>query len=193
MDIKPVKVPYQITSFFGFRKHPITKKKDFHNGIDIPLPIGTELIAEEEGIVVLSKANKGNPNTGFGYYMVIEYNGYCILYAHLMKLGLPVGTKVKCNDVVGFSGNSGSSTGPHLHLEVRKGKYNWLFFRKNLQGKYFNSVDPQTFEKPADWKQRIIKKMDYPESWIRVVEELIEEGIREDNIKKFFGEFIMKL
>jgi len=85
-----------------------------HNGIDVPLPTGTKLTSCINGTVTETL----NDTTGYGIYVKIE-NEYCgVLYGHLRDFSLKVGDKVKAGDFVGFSGNTGNSTGPHLHFGV---------------------------------------------------------------------------
>jgi len=186
-----------LSSRYGFRTHPTSGKvNSFHNGVDIPTYIRTPLFARAPGKVVVSRANRGNPATGYGYYMVIAYDGYCILYAHLDKLGLPVGTPVKEDDLIGYTGNTGNSTGPHLHMEIRVGKYDYNFFSKNADGRYLSSVDPETFVPPSrleKWQQLIISKMDQPAEWLELIKHLTAAGQVNNTIAKFFPEFIEKL
>lgn len=85
-----------------------------HNGIDIPTPQGTRLFSVINGTVT----ETANDVKGYGIYVKIE-NDYCgALYGHLREFSLKVGDKVKAGDFVGFSGNTGNSTGPHLHLGI---------------------------------------------------------------------------
>jgi len=85
-----------------------------HNDIDVPLPTGTKLTSCINGTVTETL----NDTTGYGIYVKIE-NEYCgVLYGHLRDFSLKVGDKVKAGDFVGFSGNTGNSTGPHLHFGV---------------------------------------------------------------------------
>lgn len=142
--INPVK-NMNITSQFGQRIHPIRAEKSFHNGIDIGCPMGTPIHALADGVVVASKVNNGGVGCGLGYYIVVQYEGYCGVCAHLMELGLPVGTVVKAGDTIGRSGNTGASTGPHLHFEIRAGRHTSTFWQKNNEGKYPNAVDPIIF------------------------------------------------
>jgi murein DD-endopeptidase MepM/ murein hydrolase activator NlpD len=85
-----------------------------HNGIDIPTPTGTRLLSSINGTVT----ETANDIKGYGIYVKIENDVCGILYAHLREFTLRVGDKVKAGDFVGFSGNTGNSTGPHLHFSV---------------------------------------------------------------------------
>ena len=106
----------RITSKFGNRTHPISGVKKFHNGIDIAVPVGTAVLCPADGKVTSVYFNA----TG-GNQMVVEHsNGYRTGYAHLKSSEKAVGSKVSKGDLIAYSGNTGASTGPHLHLTVRK-------------------------------------------------------------------------
>lgn len=144
MEIK-IKMPLagRISSPFGMRIHPKTGAKTFHNGIDIACPEGTNTLADGPGTVVVSKIDGQGIKKGLGCYMDVQYNGYVLRYAHLKAVGLKVGTKVVAGQVIAQSGNTGSSTGPHLHFEMRMGKRDANFLKKDTAGKYLNAVDPK--------------------------------------------------
>ena len=102
---------------YGNRVHPITKRKSFHHGVDVAMPVGTQLTAPAYGVVV----KKGKSDSG-GFTLVLEHaNKIHTVYYHLQKPShLALGEKVAEADPIAFSGNTGASTGPHLHWEVRK-------------------------------------------------------------------------
>lgn len=104
-----------VTSHFGNRTSPFSGILKFHEGIDIAAQTGTPVIAPADGVVI--KAGFG---TGYGNMVEISH-GYGIrtLYAHNSRLNVKAGQKVKRGDVIAYVGDSGSSTGPHLHYEVR--------------------------------------------------------------------------
>jgi len=110
-----------VTSNYGYRVHPISGAKDYHKGIDIGVPTGTDIMAGQDGRVTAAAFDSG----GYGWYVVIEDDeGLVSKYAHCDSLLVSVGQEVKKGDVIAKSGNSGNSTGPHLHLEVIKnGQY----------------------------------------------------------------------
>ena len=109
------KVP--ISSKFGMTRFSRFKAFKHHKGIDFSVPIGTPIMATADGIV--TKAI--NSKTGFGNHILIEHDGaYETLYAHLSELFVIETQTVKKGDFIGYSGNSGRSTGPHLHYEVRE-------------------------------------------------------------------------
>jgi murein DD-endopeptidase MepM/ murein hydrolase activator NlpD len=104
----------RITSNFGWRVHPIKKTRLFHNGLDIAVPSGTRVKAAAGGKVVHS----GWMN-GFGYTVIIDHGrGIETLYAHNSKVSVAKGSMVNKGQVVALSGNTGLSTGPHLHFGV---------------------------------------------------------------------------
>jgi murein DD-endopeptidase MepM/ murein hydrolase activator NlpD len=106
-----------ITARFGYRIHPIKKKKKFHRGIDLRAKRRTKVFATADGIVrYVQPRNKGD----FGRVIIVLHNyGFETVYAHLNKTNVKVGDIIRKGDIVALSGNSGRSTGPHLHYEVR--------------------------------------------------------------------------
>jgi murein DD-endopeptidase MepM/ murein hydrolase activator NlpD len=89
-----------------------------HKGIDVPMPVGTPLKAVMDGVV--SAAQSGSGNYSYGLYVVIEHSGgKSTLYAHMSKIMVKVGDKVTKGQIIGLSGNTGHTTGPHLHFELR--------------------------------------------------------------------------
>lgn len=105
-----------ISSDFGMREHPILKRILFHAGTDFSAPVGTKVLATADGTVAFSGFDKG-----YGKTVTINHpNGYQTVYAHLSKTVIRQGQHVNRGDVIAFSGNTGLSTGPHLHYEVHK-------------------------------------------------------------------------
>ncbi|UJP64087.1 M23 family metallopeptidase [Mongoliitalea daihaiensis] len=100
----------RITSEFGFRRYR------WHHGTDLKLTVGTPIYATFDGIVRIRSYDR----TGYGYYVVVRHkNGLETLYGHMSKILVDVGQEVIAGDVLGLGGNTGRSTGPHLHFEVR--------------------------------------------------------------------------
>lgn len=102
-------------SAFGYRLHPILNYVRPHNGVDLTAPTGTNVYSAGDGVIVQSGWQKGYGN-------VVKVNhgyGYLTVYAHLSKVNVKPGQKVKRGDVVGLVGSTGLSTSPHLHYEVR--------------------------------------------------------------------------
>ncbi len=101
---------------------PITQKygenvtTNFHTGIDYGCPLGTNILASESGVVMFAGLDK----TGYGNMVTIQHSDDCAtLYAHLSLISVVVGQKVRKGEKIGESGNTGYSTGPHLHFEAR--------------------------------------------------------------------------
>ena len=106
---------YRLSSQFGYRIHPITGVAHSHTGIDIPAAGGTPILAAKSGQVVTSAYHYS-----YGNYVVIDHgNGNSTLYAHMSSRAVSEGQMVTQGQVIGYVGTTGSSTGNHLHLEVR--------------------------------------------------------------------------
>jgi len=104
----------KITSIYGERDNPLGEERQFHDGIDIEVDENTEVVAVNDGVVI----NCGKSDT---YGINITYkttDGFEVFYAHLNKIIVKEKDVVKKGEVVAFSGNTGLSTGPHLHFEV---------------------------------------------------------------------------
>jgi len=112
-SIKPVNG--WITSRFGYRKSPFTGKRNFHSGVDISNRKGTKIIATANGKITFA-----GRKMYYGNLITIDHGyGKATKYAHLKKILVKRGQKVKRGDVIATLGNTGQSTGPHLHYEVR--------------------------------------------------------------------------
>lgn len=105
-----------VSSSYGYRMHPIYKTKKFHAGMDFTGAIGTPIYATGNGTVIKSQFEKG-----YGRHVVIDHGfNFKTVYAHMNEATVKKGQKVKRGDLIGYIGNTGLSTGPHLHYEVRK-------------------------------------------------------------------------
>ncbi|MBI66425.1 MAG: peptidase M23 [Candidatus Marinimicrobia bacterium] len=114
-SIRPVNGGY-INSGFGYRNDPFTSKPRFHYGQDITVSSGTNIYAPSDGVVKYA-ARQG----GFGKVIKLDHGyGYRTIFAHLSKFYVKWGQKVKRGDLIGKSGNTGRSAGPHLHYEVHR-------------------------------------------------------------------------
>ncbi len=110
----PVANP-RITSGYGTRKHPVTGATSFHNGIDLAGPIGQVIAAPADGVVLTQYSNAAG-----GIQMTVKHdNGFTTGYAHLSKYAVKTGERVSRSQVIAYIGNTGQSTGPHLHFTVR--------------------------------------------------------------------------
>src|SRR5262245_41256414 len=109
----PIRGP--VNSVFGQRLSPWAKGAEFHGGIDIGAPVGTPINAPAPGIVVFA-----GRHPEYGVALVIDHgNDTKSLYGHLSKLGVGADQKVRRGDVIAFTGNTGRSSGPHLHYEIQ--------------------------------------------------------------------------
>ncbi|MDR2037928.1 MAG: M23 family metallopeptidase [Bacteroidales bacterium] len=103
-------------SGYGWRTHPIYKDRRFHHGMDFTAPTGTDIYATGDGRVTAV-----GYNGGLGNRVIVDHGfGYETVYAHMSKFSVKVGDVVKRGQVIGYVGNTGDSTGPHLHYEVHK-------------------------------------------------------------------------
>ena len=108
----------RIGSYFGYRTDPFYKVTKFHEGIDFTAQVGTDVYATGDGVITQVERSYG----GYGNCITINHGfGYSTVYAHLSRMGVRRGEKVKRGQVIGQVGNTGKSTSPHLHYEVRKG------------------------------------------------------------------------
>ncbi len=117
-------------SGWGWRIHPIYKTRKFHYGMDFTAPTGTEIYATGDGKIIQVKKSR----RGYGNKLVVDHGfGYRTLYGHLSRFNVKRGQKVKRGDVIGYVGNTGLSTAPHLHYEVQQNgkKVNPLNFYNN--------------------------------------------------------------
>ena len=103
-----------VSSEFGFRKSPFTGRKEFHKGIDIATLPGKEIVTPADGIII---SESHEPNMG-NTITINHSNGISTIYAHLLKNIVRRGQMVRRGDIVGFVGNSGRSTGPHVHYTI---------------------------------------------------------------------------
>ena len=135
----------RIASGFGLRMHPIYKIIKMHKGMDFTAPIGTEIYATGDGVV-----EKVGWVGGYGKTIMINHGfGYKTRYAHCSNYNCRKGQKVKRGDLIGFVGNTGQSSGPHLHYEV---------FKNNRQinpvNFFFNDLSPEEYDKVIEISSR---------------------------------------
>ncbi|MDR1814689.1 MAG: M23 family metallopeptidase, partial [Tannerella sp.] len=125
-------------SGYGMRIDPIYHIKAFHSGMDFSAAIGTEIHATGDGTVVFAERKQG-----YGNCVIINHGfDYETLYGHIDKIKVHTGQKVKRGEVIATVGNTGKSTGPHLHYEViYKGRY------ENPSKYYFQDLTPEEYDK----------------------------------------------
>jgi murein DD-endopeptidase MepM/ murein hydrolase activator NlpD len=128
----------RFASGFGYRIHPIYRTKKMHTGIDLTAPTGTKVYATGDGRVIKAGYSTG----GYGIKVFIDHGfGYKTLYAHLNKTFVKKGQKVKRGELIGEVGNTGRSTAPHLHYEVRKNNK-----PENPVNYYYNDLTPEQYD-----------------------------------------------
>jgi murein DD-endopeptidase MepM/ murein hydrolase activator NlpD len=119
-DIIPNGSPIEyhgITSRFGYRTHPILGKREFHKGSDMKAKLFTEVYATANGVVEYAGYHR---KSGYGRLIIIDNAyGFKTYFAHLGKINVKHGQVIQKGDLIGLSGNSGISNGPHLHYEIR--------------------------------------------------------------------------
>ena len=129
---------------YGWRLHPVYKVWMIHTGLDFGAKAGTPIYATGDGTVMESEFRGG-----YGWTVVIDHGlvGYHTLYAHLMKQGAEVGTKVKRGQVIGYVGRTGTATSTHVHYEVHKNGYRnrvnpiHYFYYDMTEEEYFSLVE----------------------------------------------------
>ena len=127
-----------VSSYYGYRINPVTGAEQLHRGVDIAVPTGTAVLAAMDGTVTAAAYD-----SYYGNYIVIEdSNGYCTKYAHMDRLSVSAGQTVKHGDTIGTTGNTGSSSGSHLHIECQyNGEYyNPLFYFEAGEGTLYGEA-----------------------------------------------------
>ncbi len=138
--LKPVNSP--VSSRFGHRFHPIYKRRLHHDGVDFSTPLGSKIHAPGNGVVRYT-----GYHGGYGKKVVIDHGyGYKTVYAHLSKIMVRKGQRVVRGEVIALSGNTGISTGPHLHYEVHRNNR-----KVNPSSYFFDDFTPENYltAKPA--------------------------------------------
>lgn len=142
----------RIGSYYGYRTDPFYKVSKFHEGIDFTAPIGTEIYATGDGVVKTIEYSR----RGYGNMIIINHGfGYETVYAHMSKMNIKAGQKVKRGQVIGFVGNTGKSTAPHVHYEVRKNgtTVDPINF-------FFNDITPEEYALMIDQSERPSQTLD---------------------------------
>lgn len=118
-SIQPISLQdfYWISSVFGYRTDPMSKKRAMHRGVDFAGRVGLNVYATGDGVVIRTRISRA----GFGKEVLIDHGfGYVTRYGHLNSILVHTGQKIKRGNLVGTLGSTGKSTGPHLHYEVRR-------------------------------------------------------------------------
>jgi murein DD-endopeptidase MepM/ murein hydrolase activator NlpD len=129
-------------SGWGYRIHPIYKVRKMHYGMDFTAPVGTPVYATGDGTVTEVQGSIRS-RVGFGLVVKIDHDyGYESVYGHLNSFNVKRGQKIKRGDIIGYVGNTGGSTAPHLHYEVHKNGS-----AVNPQYYYYKDLTPLEYEK----------------------------------------------
>jgi murein DD-endopeptidase MepM/ murein hydrolase activator NlpD len=152
--IQPVKNTdlKRISSYYGLRIDPIYKVEKFHAGLDFSAPKGTSVFATGDGVVLKTRKSR----RGYGNTIEIDHGyGYKTFYAHNSEILVKKGQKVIRGQIIAKVGNTGKSTAPHLHYEVRKNKraVNPIYY-------FFNDLTPQEYESLLDHSKTPSQSLD---------------------------------
>ena len=181
-ESEPFAVMSNISSMlskYGVRNHRL------HRGVDVRITMGEPIVAAFPGVVIVSKFNPG----GYGHYVLVQHdNDIQTLYGHLSKREVKVGDKLLPGDIVGLGGNSGRTTGPHLHFEIRYGKYN---------------IDPETVVDFPHWeltegasrisKSDVITAHRKMQAKLKNEDYIVKEGDTLESIAALFNISVMSL
>ena len=165
-----------ISSYYGYRKNPNTGNEELHRGVDIAVPTGTTVYAAHDGTVTTAAYD-----SYYGNYVVIEKDGYTTKYAHMDSLSVSAGQGITKGTVIGTTGNTGSSTGSHLHIEcLYNGEYyNPLFYFDVGEGTLYgespgggggapgNAIPPDSYDDATvqALMEEAAKYLGYPYVW----------------------------
>ncbi|OLQ79876.1 peptidase M23 [Photobacterium proteolyticum] len=126
----------RMSSGFGTRIHPVTGKRKRHRGLDFAANTGTPIYAPADGVIEVTRPS----NKGSGNFLKLNHSlGFATTYSHMSKFNVKRGKFVRKGDLIGWSGNTGLSTGPHLHYEIR-------FLGRALNPRPFVEWTPENFE-----------------------------------------------
>ena len=164
---------YYVSSYYGYRKNPATGNEEFHRGVDIAVPTGTTVYAAHDGTVTAAAYD-----SHYGNYVAIEIDGYTTKYAHMDSISVSAGQEVEKGAVIGTTGNTGSSTGSHLHIEcLYDGEYyNPLFYFDVGEGTLYgetpgglpgNVIPPDAYDDASvqALMEEAAKYLGYPYVW----------------------------
>ncbi len=128
----------RLMSGYGMRIHPIYKTMRMHHGVDFTAPVGTPIYATGNGVVIRAERNRH----GYGLMVEVDHGyGYITRYAHMSKIEVRQGQRVKRGEIIGLVGDTGTSTAPHLHYEVHRNdrSVNPVYY-------FYNDLTPEEFE-----------------------------------------------
>lgn len=180
--MNPLKNIY-ITSPYGPRTHPISGRPSFHNGIDLRANY-VPIVAVLDGYIDFAR---DKDEKSLGKYIRLNCGDSSFIYGHLSKVYVKQGQKVKEGDVIGVTGNTGDSTAPHLHFEIRKGEPEaYQLWLKDSKGRFTGSVDPLPFLRELEEKRKIPDVSDWAiDAYNWVKDTGISDGARpKDNVTR---------
>jgi murein DD-endopeptidase MepM/ murein hydrolase activator NlpD len=152
MPINQKDLSHAVTSGFGWRTHPIYKTQIFHAGMDFSAEQGTPIYATGDGVIDKAEMSV----QGYGNHVVIDHGfGYQTLYAHMSRMLPKPGQKVKRGELIGYVGNTGLSTGPHIHYEVIKNGE-----KVNPINYYYNDLSPQQYQLLVELSKKASQSFD---------------------------------
>ncbi len=170
--LNPLMIPVKnarISSNYGMRLHPISGKYRFHSGVDYAAPTGTEILAASSSTVTFKGWKRG-----YGHTIILQHDEqYSSLYAHLSSFAdIKVGQSIKQGTVIGYIGQSGSATGPHLHYEVR--------LENQPQNPLTLQIPNEAYEKQLAElkKQEIQRKQYFLETTKTLREQLVQASVQ---------------
>ena len=143
----------RVGSYFGTRMDPFYKVRKFHEGMDFSAPVGTEIYATGNGMITTAGRDAQG---GYGNQIRIDHGyNYQTVYAHLSRIFVKPGQKILRGQIIGYVGNTGKSTSPHLHYEVRKNgvPLNPIYF-------FFNDLTPDQFQMMLELSAQPSQTMD---------------------------------
>lgn len=162
----PVLGNYRITGNVGARKAPTSGASTQHKGMDLAIPVGYRVYSVGDGRVELAGwQDPSNHKRGFGLRVrVVHDNGYKTVYAHMSRVDVKQGQRVSAGTQLGLTGNTGTSTGPHLHFEVHDGAGRIMDPRQYINAlKQRNINDSKGTDmlnsNPTDWANRIYQRV----------------------------------
>ena len=142
----------RFSSGYGYRIDPFTHKRKMHRGVDLTVPRGTPIYATGDGIIERVDSSV----SGYGRHIKINHGfGYQSIYAHLSRYNVRKGQRVQRGDLIGYSGNTGRSAGPHLHYEIIKDGVH-----QNPIHFYYGSLTPSEFDAIISKSAQITKSLD---------------------------------
>ncbi|MCB0821181.1 MAG: M23 family metallopeptidase [Bacteroidales bacterium] len=142
----------RLSSYYGYRTDPIYKVRKFHPGIDFSAPTGTEIYATGDGVI----KDIVQSRRGYGNRLIIDHGyGYETMYAHIHEFKVKKGQKVTRGQLIATVGNTGKSTAPHLHYEIRKDgvRVNPIYY-------FFNDLSPEQYDMVLELSSRPTQTLD---------------------------------